>query len=76
MLGKRGLDLDFKLEDVNLYTMTKAVNANVSIDVEETVDKVNSFKYLGAIKTSTGSCSEDVKAIIGRAKKANMELER
>ena len=46
-------------------------NANVSIDVdEETIDKVNSFKYLGAIKTSTGSCSEDVKARIGRAKKA------
>ena len=38
-------------------------NANVSIDVDgETIDKVNSFKYLGAIKTSTGSCSEDVKA--------------
>ena len=50
-------------------------NANVSIDVDgETIDKVNSFKYLGAIKTSTGSCSEDVKARIGRAKKATMEL--
>ena len=49
-------------------------NANVSIDVDgETIDKANSFKYLGAIKTSTGSCSEDVKARIGRAKKATME---
>ena len=35
-------------------------NANVSIDVDgETIDKVNN---LGAIKTSTGSCSEDIKA--------------
>ena len=50
-------------------------NINVSID-GETIDKVNSFKYLGAIKTSTGSCSEDVKARIGRAKKATMELDR
>ena len=51
-------------------------NANVYIDVDgETIDKVNSFKYLGAIKTSTGSCSEDVKTRIGRAKKATMELD-
>ena len=51
-------------------------NTNVYIDVDgETIDKVNSFKYLGAIKTSTGSCSEDVKARIGRAKKATMELD-
>ena len=51
-------------------------NANVSIDVDgETIDKVNSFKYLGAIKTSTGSRSEDVKARIGSAKKATMELD-
>ena len=51
-------------------------NTNVSIDVDgETIDKVNSFKYLGAIKTSTGSCSEDIKARIGRTKKATMELD-
>ena len=51
-------------------------NAKVSIDVDgETIDKVNSFTYLGAINTSTGSCSEDIKAIIGRAKKATMELD-
>ena len=51
-------------------------NANVSIDVDgETIAKVNSFKYLGAIKTSTGSCSEDIKARIGRDKKATMELD-
>ena len=51
-------------------------NANVFIDVDvETIDKVNSFKYLGAIKTSMGSCSEDVKARIGRAKKATMEVD-
>ncbi len=38
-------------------------NANVSIDIDgETIAKVNSFKYLGAIKTSTGSCSEDIKS--------------
>ena len=46
-------------------------NANVSIDVVgETIAKVNSFKYLGAIKTSTDSYSEDIKARIGMAKKA------
>ena len=51
-------------------------NANVSIDIDgETIAKVNSFKYLGTIKTSTGSCSEDIKARIGRAKKATMELD-
>ena len=51
-------------------------NTNESIDVDgETIDKVNSFKYIGAIKTSTGSCSEDVKARIGRVKKATMELD-
>ena len=51
-------------------------HANVSIDVDgETLDKVNSFKYLGAIKASTGSCSEYVKARIGKAKKATMELD-
>ena len=51
-------------------------NANVSIDVDgETIAKVNSFNYLGAIKTSTGSCSEDIKERIGRAKKATMELD-
>ena len=51
-------------------------NANVSIDVDgETIAKVNSFKYLGAIKTSTGSGSEYIKARIGRAKKATMELD-
>ena len=48
----------------------------MSIDVDgDTIEKMNSFKYLGAIKTSTGSCSEDVKARIGRAKKATMELD-
>ena len=51
-------------------------NANVSVDVDgETIARVNSFKYLGAIKTSTGSCSEDIKTRIGRAKKATMELD-
>ena len=51
-------------------------NANVSIDIDgETIAKVNSFKYIGTIKTSTGSCSEDTKARIGRAKKATMELD-
>ena len=50
--------------------------ANVSIDVDgETIARVNSLKYLGAIKTSTGSCSEDIKARIGRAKKAAIELD-
>ena len=40
----------------------------------ETIDKVNSLKYLGAIKTNTGSCSEDIKAILERAnKEATME---
>ena len=37
--------------------------------------KINSFKFIGAIKTSTGSCSEDTKARIGRAEKATMELD-
>ena len=51
-------------------------NANVSIDVDgETIDKVNSFKYVGAIKTSMGSCSEYVKARIGRANIATMEVD-
>ena len=51
-------------------------NPNVSIDVDgEIIAKVNSFKYLGAIKTSTGRCSEDIKARMGRAKKATMELD-
>ena len=50
--------------------------ANVSIDFDgETIDEVNSFKYLGAIKTSMGSCSENIKARIGRAKKASMKLD-
>ena len=36
-------------------------NANVSIDVDgETVAKVNSFKYLGAIKTHTGVTPHNV----------------
>ena len=30
---------------------------------------------VGAIKTNTGSCSGDIKARIGRAKKATMELD-
>ena len=43
------------------------------IDINgETIAKVNSFKYLGAIKTNTGSCSEDIK---GGAKKAAMALD-
>ena len=47
-------------------------NANVSIDVDgETIDKIKSFKYLGAIKTSMGSCSENIKARIGRAKESH-----
>ena len=47
----------------------------MSIDVDgETIAKVNAFKYIGAIKTSTGSCSEDIKATIGRTKKDTMEL--
>ncbi len=51
-------------------------NSDVSTGVDvETIAKVNSFKYLGAIKTSTDSCSEDIKARIGRAKKATMELD-
>ena len=50
-------------------------NTNVSIDVDgEMIAEVNFFKYLGAIKTNAGSCSEEIKARIGRAKKAIMEL--
>ena len=41
----------------------------------EMIAKVNSFKYNGAIKTSTGSCSDDIKARIGRTKKATVELD-
>ena len=46
--------------------------ANVSIDADgETIDNVNSLKYIGAIKKNTRSCSQ---ARIGRAKKAtNLE---
>ena len=52
-------------------------NTNVSIDVDgETIPKVNSFKYIGATNTSTGSCSEDVNARIGRSKKATMKLDK
>ena len=37
-------------------------NAN---DVDgEKIAKVNPFKYLGAIKTNTSSCPEDIKARI------------
>ena len=51
-------------------------NANESIYVEgKTIDKVNSFKYIAAINTNTGSCSEYINAIIGAAKKATMERE-
>ena len=51
-------------------------HASVYIDVDgETIDKVNAFKYLVAIKTSTGSCSEDIKARMGRAKNATMDLD-
>ena len=50
---------------------------NVYVDVDrETVAKVNSFKYIGAIKSNTGSCSEDINARIGRAKKATKELDQ
>ena len=35
------------------------------IDVDgETVENVNSFKFLGSVKTNTASCSENIKAII------------
>ncbi len=52
-------------------------NANVSIDVDgETIAKVNSFKYLGVIKTSTGICSQGIKAIIGRNRGTGYNLER
>ena len=51
-------------------------NANVSIDIDgETIAKENAIRYLGNIKTSTGRCSEYIKARIGRAKKATMELD-
>ena len=51
-------------------------NTNVSIDVDgETIDKVNSFTYRGSIMTSTGSCSEDIKARMTKAKNATMELD-
>ena len=44
--------------------------ANVSIGIgRETIAKVNSFKYIGATKTNTGSCSEDINARIGMASK-------
>ena len=49
-------------------------NESIAVDVE-TIYKVNAFKYLGAIKTSTDSCSEDTKGGIGKAKKATMELD-
>ena len=51
-------------------------NANISIHVDgEKIAKVNSFKYIGAIKTNTRSCSEDIKARIRMATKATMELD-
>ena len=45
------------------------------MQMKEMIDKVNSFKYLGAIKSNTGSCSEDIKTIIGTANKATMEID-
>ena len=51
-------------------------NATVSIAVGgETIDDINPFKYLGAIKTITGRCPEYIRARIGRAKKATVELD-
>ena len=51
-------------------------HANVSIDVDgEAIARANAFKYIGAIKTSMGSCSEDINARIGSVKKATMELD-
>ena len=73
--GRKRL-LKLNAQKTKLMVLVGDENTNVSIDVDgETIDKVNSFKYLGAIKTSMGSCSEDVKARIGRAKKATMELD-
>ena len=36
---------------------------------------IDGYKYLGDVKTNTGSWSEDIKARIGRDKKATMELD-
>ena len=49
---------------------------NIHVDGKKIV-KVNSFnfKYHGGIKSSKGSCSEDIKARIGRVKKTTMELD-
>ncbi|GAH15691.1 unnamed protein product, partial [marine sediment metagenome] len=48
-------------------------NYNIQIDGEDVVE-VESFKYLGSIKTSTANCTSDIKARIAMAKKKMVDL--
>ena len=61
--------------DVYVCACDTALCGRSPQEINNIVHKVNFFKYLGAIKTSTDSCSEDIKPRIGRAKKATMELD-
>ena len=40
----------------------------------ETVEQVNSYKYLGSVKCSDGDCNKDILARIAMAKKRTTEL--
>ena len=47
---------------------------NISIDGED-VEQVSRFKYLGSVKTTSASCTADIRARIGMAKGRMIELQ-
>ncbi|GFS25972.1 hypothetical protein ElyMa_001702000 [Elysia marginata] len=42
--------------------------------LDQFLENVEDFKYLGSVKTIDGSCSKDIKMRIGKAKKKMIEL--
>ena len=52
-----------------------AGSPKITIDGAEKVEQVESFKYLGAVKTATAACSGDIKSRIAIAKRRKIALQ-
>lgn len=70
------LNLRLNVKKTKLMVGEKESVKNYKIQIEgDCVEQVESFKYLGSLKSATADCTPDIKARIGNAKGKMMQLE-
>ncbi|GFO04978.1 endonuclease-reverse transcriptase [Plakobranchus ocellatus] len=73
-LNKAGVSKSLKLNAKKTKYLYIGKNHQPISFEEENIEKVNTFKYLGSLKTDSGDNTNDINAKIGKAKKRMQDL--